>query len=342
MDVDSAADTARVRDAMLAADLAMLPEAVLRWRPVDDIRAARAKWIDQQLSWCGDRKVAANRATNFMVGAPRDFMNVVIDAAGARTLCGIRHYGGDVNRPFVDLVATTDANAWAGERLAETASAAMAAYPAFGPPMVRIPIAGTVAGKEAPPLPSGWSAEVDLALVGATMGEMLERAPAAELPPVTLRAATVDEAMEFEADSYDAFQDRNAALQRIIRPSGRDEIEACAKEGRVLHWFLEGEPNTPAGLLCVQRIDFQDFLWAGVDGYLVVEECVAGWAAGRRSAAAAQRKLARALVAEDAANGALPVFGTIMGENAPSLATARRAGRETIGAVWFLWRDSER
>ncbi len=328
-----AGDTARMRDAMLAADLAMLPEAVRRWRPMDDIRSARAKWIDEQLAWCDDRKVAVNRATNFMVGAPRDFLNVVIDVAGAQTLCGIRHYGGDGNRPFVDLVATTDADAWMGDRLGQTASAAMAAYPAFEPPMVRIPVAGSTP----PPLPAGWVAEVDQALVGATIDEMLERTPAAELPLVVLRGATVDDAMEFEADSYDAFQERNAALQRIIRPSGRDEIEACAADGRVLHWFLQDEPDTPAGLLCVQRIDFQ-----AMDGYLVVEECVAGWAAGRRSAAAAQRELARSLVADDGANASLPMFGTIMGENAPSLATARRAGRETIGAVCFLRHRSAR
>ncbi|MEQ8317537.1 MAG: hypothetical protein RIE77_03090 [Phycisphaerales bacterium] len=323
---------AHLRDAMLDADLAMLPDAVRRWRPMDELRAARATWIDQQLSWCNDRKVAVNRATNLLVGAPRDFLNVVIDAAGARTLCGIRHYGGDGNRPFVDLVATTDAHAWTGDRLAETATAAMAAYPAFEPPMVRIPVAGSTPL----PLPPGWVAEVDQALIGATIGEMLERAPATELPSVVLRDATVDDAMEFEADSYDAFQDRNAALQQVIRPSGRDEIEACANEGRVLHWFLRDEPGTPAGLLCIQRIDFH-----AMDGYLVVEECVAGWAAGRRSAAAAQRELARTLVADDGANASLPMFGTIMGENAPSLATARRSGREVIGAVWFVQRDAE-
>ncbi|MEO1278255.1 MAG: hypothetical protein AAFV77_04800 [Planctomycetota bacterium] len=316
-----------VRDAMLEADLAMLPEAVRGWRPMDEVRAARAKWIDEQLAWCEDRMVAVNRAASMMIGSPRDFLNVVIDAAGAQTLCGIRHYGGDGNRPFVDLVETTDAAAWSGDRLAEVASAAMAAYPAFGPPTVRIPVAGS----DAPPLPPGWTAEVDQALVGATLGEMVERPPEVELPAVSLRATTVDDALLFEADCYDAFQDRDAALHRDVRPSGRDEIDDCAKDGRVVLWFLEDEPEKPAGLQCVQRLDFQ-----AMDGWLVVEECVAGWAAGRRSAAAAQRELARVLVAEDAANAALPMFGTILGGNAPSLATARRAGREAIGAVWFV------
>lgn len=324
-----AASASSVRNAMLTADLAMLPDAVRRWRPMDELWAARATWIDQQLAWCEDRKVAVDRATSLMVGAPRDFLNVVVDVAGARTLGGIRHYGGDGSRPFVDLVATTRADAWIGDRLAETADAAMAAYPAFEPPMVRIPVAGT----DAPPLPSGWTAEVDQVIVGATIEEMLGRAPRAELPSVTLRTATVDDAMEFEADSYDAFQHRDPALQRNVRPSGRDEIEACAKDGRVLFWFLEDEPTKPAGLLCLQRTDFQ-----AMDGYLVVEECVAGWAAGRRSAAAAQRECARSLVADDPTNASLPMFGTIMGENAPSLTTAQRAGREAIGAVWFVHR----
>ncbi len=316
-----------MRDAMLEADLSMLPEAVRRWRPIDQIRAARAIWIDQQLAWCDDRTVAVNRAASMMVGAPRDFLNVIIDVADAKTLCGIRHYGGDGNRPFVDLVATTDAAAWSGERLAETAAAAMEAYPAFEPPMVRIP----VAGPDAPPLPNGWHAEVDQALVAATLGEMLDRTPEVDLPKVTLQPAEVEEALLFMADCYDAFQDRDAAMQQNVRPSGRDEIEDCAKGGRVLYLFLEDEPNTPAGLLCVQRLDFQ-----AMDGWLVVEECGAGWASGRRSAAAAQRTFAQTLVAEDQANASLPVFGTIMGENEPSLNTARRAGRGVIGVMWFV------
>lgn len=326
-----------VRDSMLEADLAMLPEAIRRWRPMDEVRARRAAWIDQQLAWCEDRKVAVSRASSLMVGAPRDFLNVVVDVAGATTLCGIRHYGGDGNRPFVDLVATTDAAAWTGDRLAGTASAAMAAYPAFGPPMVRVPVAGT----DAPPLPADWTAGVDQFLVAATLDEMVEREPEVALPAVTLRPASVDEALLFEADCYDAFADRAPSLQGGVRPSDRDELATCVKNGRVLSWFLEDEPRWPAGLLCVERLDFQDGSWAGIDGWLVVEECVAGWAAGRRSATAAQRELARTLVAEDAANAALHMYGTILGENAPSLATARRAGRETIGTAWFVRRIGE-
>ncbi|MFI4883250.1 MAG: hypothetical protein ACIAQU_11775 [Phycisphaerales bacterium JB064] len=316
---------------MLEADLAMLPEAVRRWRPLDEVRSARAAWIDGQLACCENRGIATNRAAMVMAGAPRDFQNVIVEVAGARTLCGIRHYGGDVNRPFVDLVATTDAGAWRGERLVETSAAACRAYPAFHVPMTRVPVAGS----EPPPLPPVEACDVraciDQALVGSTLGEMLARAPECELPGVSLRATSVDEAMAFEADSYDALAERALELSGSVRPSGLEEIEACAEAGRVVNWYLEDEPERPAGLLCVQRLDFQ-----AMDGFLVVEECVARWAAGRRSAAAAQRELARVLIAEDGANAALPMFGTILGQNVASLTTARRAGRERIGAVWFL------
>lgn len=316
---------------MLEVDLARLHVVVTGLLPHEAVRADRAGELETQLRYCDDRAVAAERAAKTPVGAPRDFLNVLLEVDGATTLAGIRHYGGHPGRPFVDLVATTEVAAWSGARLLRIAEAALRAYPTFAPDTVRL----ARPGLDAPDLPSpleGWRVEMDQALFAASLDAMLAHEPGVPLPHVTLKPAEVDAAMAFQAVAYDALASSSPALSSDVRPALRSALQACADEGHLVHWFLEDEA-APAGLLAVERTAYES-----LDGFLVVQECVAPWARGRRSATAAQRALARWLRDDDPTRGPLPMFGLILGSNRASRLTATRAGRRAIGASWFVRR----
>ncbi|MEO1009486.1 MAG: hypothetical protein AAFX79_13065 [Planctomycetota bacterium] len=324
---DVTSDSSKLRRRLLAADVSRLPPEMHAWRTAIEIETARAAVLDEQLDWCTNRIVAVERASHHRAGLPCDFQNRLVQIGDGVLLCGIRHEGMDPRLPFVEMIAWDDALLETGPALAAAAECGMHAFARFDPRRVRM----LRAGLDAPELARGWHAEIDQVLIAAPLGDVASEAAAVELAE-----ASIDDALEFQADCYDAFGDRDPSLCADVRPSDRAEFEDCARDGAVLFWRLPGQPSPPAGLLAVQRID-----WQGLDGWLVVEECVAGWAAGRGTAAAAQRALARRLVDRDAANAALPLFGTIAGRNTPSRRTAANAGRRELAAWWFVGREDD-
>lgn len=308
------------RHAMLESIAAQQFPAVATWRPAADVARDHAAYLDQQLGWCTDDAQAATRAAMIGTGVAADYSNRVLSVDGQRALVGIRHYGGNPRRPFVDLVA------WTGSQpppLAAVRTAACDAYAVFRPREIRIAVDGP------PPCPlpvAGLRVTGDIAAVAGTLDEMLAAPPPPGLERVAVEAADPAEAAAFMDQAYRDFLARAPELNEAVPASTPEALAECAADGHLLWWKVDGDR---AGLLALERSTG----WLALDGWLVEEEVVAAAWVGRGTAACAQRRVAERLVAE---GGTRTIFGTINLANPASRRTAARAGRREIATWWFI------
>lgn len=302
---------------MLARAFDAVPASVAAWRDAGSLRGDLERALDEELAACEDRRRATELHARLGVGTPADYLQRVIEAGGARVLCGVWFLGGDAARPFVDLLAWTAAGLDPGD----AAARAMEAFGVFDPRAARV----FAWGDAAPAVPGAWRAGLDQVVCAAPVSRLLEGPEPASLGRVRLEDASVDDALAFMDGAYAAFRERDPALGARVPAADRDQLAACVETGRLAWWTIDGERG---GLIGVARE--RAF---GLDGFLMMEEIVAPEYAGRGSAAAAQRRVAEFLA--DAHPGAV-LFGTIDGANAPSRRAAARAGRPEVGAWWFL------
>lgn len=272
-----------------------------------------ARWIDAWLAAetarIADPVYANAFAAHFdrFDAAPLDYARRMIDCGGRRVLAGVRFYGGDPNRAFVDLVAY-DGPADPTPLVASLAEA----FAPFGPQALR-----ALSAPEARPP----QARLDQALHGARLSSMPPPDPA-----TLLRAPRdLDEAEALVAVGYDAFWAAEPALAEEVRPATRADLAAAAAEDGL---FVIVDDGAPAGVISVLRGAV-----AMVEGYVIDEEIVLPDARGRGVAARAQRALAARLSTR--APEAL-LLGEIQRDNAASRKTALKAGRPPLIERVFL------
>lgn len=276
-----------------------------------------AQELDEQIQRITDRDFAAKFHGIIGLAAPDDYLARLIEVDGERLLCGIRFYGGDPSKPFVDVLGMTGD----GIDLSRAWEAATGAFSVFSPPRVR------VFGASRPVAREELTPTEDQVLAVARCADM-----AAHGGPerVQLVDADPDEAAEFVRAQYEALRARDPELGSRVFASERDELARCANDGRLAWWMIDGER---AGVIAAVRT--REF---GIDGYLMIEEVVAPAYAGRGSAAVAQRALAAEF--ERLEPGSV-LMGTIDASNTASRRTAQRAGRREIASWWFIARGSD-
>ena len=244
---------------------------------------------------------------------------------------GIRFYGHDIERPFVEVIAHDFAGSEGGatrsgpESLAKLADAVASEWSAFRPFHMRLRVP--------PNAPVPPSAHVDTHVFVARYENMA--------PPdrrVRLTAfVDPDEAMAMVRERFTAMEQHEPALRRNVSPIEPDYLTELHGENRV-HAIVptalrrsggEAEENhsAPAGLLAVAPggVDW-------IDGDEVMEEVIALEHAGHGYAASAQAAFAT-LPGNDPA--ALLV-GTIDALNVASRRTAERAGRTNVMDYLFV------
>ncbi len=296
---------------MLECLIERLPPELVEWRSASVVRAEFETTLNDHLARCTDLEAAKAQAEAIGLGEPRDHLQRIVPVDDARVLAGIRFFGGDPTKPFVDLEAWTDPPL----DLVRATDAAIEAFAVFNPTCSRVLCAGA-----APPCAR---ARADQAIAAAPLRVVAANAD----DRVTLIDADVEEAATFVASAYTAFKQRNPGLADLVFPSGTEELDACRSSGRLCWWLAEGER---VGLIAVERST-----WMGMDGWLMIEEVADPSSSVRSTAALAQKRLASELMPE------LPggtLFGTIDAANAASRRAAERAGRREIASWWFIER----
>lgn len=287
------------------------------------VRAGVDAWLDEQLGRCVDAAWAAGFHAAIGIGEPSAYLHRVIGVGGERVLCGIRFVGGDVERPFVEVLASTSAEAGRGVVSDEVLSAMVDAFASFGVATVRV----LSACADEPRLGAGWTARVDQLVYAGAVAGLVDADDGGVGGLVELEDAEEGEALGFVASAYGAFAARRPELAAAVPAIDAAGLASAAASGRVAWWCVEGDR---VGLIAVER-----GAWFGMAGWLVVEEVVSAAWSGRGTAWRAQRALARWIAARDP-SGVL--WGTIDGANRASLRAASRAGRGVVSSLWFVGR----
>ena len=266
-------------------------------------------WLAEQIA-CVRNPTFANRfRAHFGVfsAPPSAYAHRVFDVDGQETLGGIRFYGGDRTKPFVDVLA------WSGplapRKLGEAVRAEWAAFRPFALRLL-LPAEATVE-----------NAVLDQTLHAARVAHMAAPQGGAKLALVV----DIHHAAAFVAEHFATFAAQNPALASELHPASAEDLTDAQARGRVR--FIEADQKL-AGLIA-----FIPETLAFLPGWTVLEEIVAQQFRGRGLAAEAQRLLAQELAAQEPA--AL-MIGTIHRDNAASRKAAERAGRPAVFKYVFV------
>jgi hypothetical protein len=315
---------------------------------LDELVGLRLPWVSEPVrSWYAERELrgqlrtamrrVAERVGNAEFGAGfRDSLgaDLVPDALawanrrieladGGSAVTGIRFRGGDVRRPFVDVVATSAPATPDG--LAVVAAAVGPAYEAFGPLCLRV---------DAPDAPGlmaslvaddrfGPGCEVDLHVVAGQVRDLREHRRAASYPRVTLRRGEPGELARRVAEIYAELTGPEPDLGAWANPEDEESLADCANEDLLFEVLVD---EVPAGVVAAVRDDQH-----ALRGFSVQELCLDRVHRGRRFAPAVVQRL----VDELPARAGDVLWGTIHPANTPSLRSALSIGRRPIGG--FVW-----
>lgn len=270
---------------------------------------------------CQDMAFASGFARSCPVpGArPGDYLHRVVPMPGGHILAGIRFEAGDLERPFVEVLAW-DHDLLAPDGWPAAVRAVADEFALFSPRRLRVLLP---AGREPPVAPA---AEPDMLLVAGRLAELQEQpAPDSETADTGLvaeRATGLAFMREYE-QSMEAFRATAGALAQAVWPTSAEDFRRCISDGAVV---VMRQGGTWVGVAAAVR----DAEWL-LDGYLVMEELLDAPFRGRGLGRSLQRHLIHALPRSDA-----PLFGTIHHLNGASLATARRCGRVVVATYWFV------
>ncbi len=243
-----------------------------------------------------------------------DYKNRLLTVGGLELLTGTRFLGGDLTRPFVDVLYTSEPTL-TPQQVEEVQHAVRAEYAVFEPERTRF---------YCPSQGPRYSAEGDKRLLVAPLGVMVSKADAD--PRVTLRRA---ESLAFYpryTAVYDQLYAERPELREVVRVESEDDMQEYFGAGHLFEMFVG---DAWAGVAAV----FRD-VNAGVGGFCVGEVVLAGAFRGKGWGGAVQGALARGLLEGGASPGEL-LFGTVGEINVPARRAAERAGRVDVGGhVW--------
>jgi len=304
------------REAMLDWQVSCFHPMTISWNGRQSVRDGLATELDTQIARLTDHRFAEEFREAIGIGTGSDYLPRLIDIDQTTLLCGIRFYGGDKTRPFVDILASTaDFQDWS-----HATRLALQEFKRFSPRRVRL----LRTSAHEPEVGSGLNAVLDQ-VISAGLCQELSEGHCQSAYTLALEDAEPEAAFAFLTRQYEAFSSRNPELAARVFASDLDDLRSCGEGGRLAWWLVDGQR---AGLIAVCRD-----VSLGFDCYLMIEEVVAPEFAGRGSAAAAQRAMAAWCVERDPES---VLFGTIDGANIPSRRAAQRAGRHEVAAWWFL------
>lgn len=269
-------------------------------------------WLNQQLSRCTDPDFAALFADHIDLPGiyPADYLHKIIPTPSGALLGGIRFYGQDITKPFVELLAWTgpiDLPAWR--------AAITTAWAEFKPERFRV-----LATNQ----PDFAGAVLDQSIHVGRAGAMAQRATdnglALQSCPHPAEAAAQVAAW------YQAFAIDHPTLAAELHPADTAELTACQATGTLDFITIDG---AIAGLIATEPgpIDW-------LHGHVMIEEILAPAHRGRGIAAQTQRLLAARLATTHGSETL--ITGTIHRLNVASHRTATSAGRTALMDYRFL------
>ncbi|MGY5958943.1 N-acetyltransferase domain-containing protein [Kosakonia sp. BK9b] len=277
--------------------------------PQDILHSWLEKWISEQEKYCVD-STFSSRFPWKETGLPQAyFLQRKLNIDGQQFLTGPRYRGGDINSPFIDIVASDSSiNCSVLKSVCQE-------WAQLKPQYIRILTPGheKVHGITDQLIYAAW----------------LSGAAEYEDDTVTLRLAEYADFEWCRQALIDAYQHALLAIPALrgnLCSVDDEELSDHISEGDAHIVYEEG---IRVGLIICEKGDV-----AFLRGYRISEEVILPAFRGRSLASRAQRLLCHPLY--HASREPILVTGTILPENLPSIKTAEKAGRACILRYAFL------
>lgn len=305
---------------LLTHAIAHAPEEARKLVGVDTLRTHLGDALHKDLAWCDDMDFARGFAQHCPVQGvtPEAYLHRLIEVQGHTVLAGVRFKGGNLEHPFVDLLASTipDGDALFGTML----NAIMKEFAAFTPRHIRMLSGPTLAAHS---WRAQWAATIDQYIVA---GKVRDIAQSEVQGDVSLKEVErLDESLDFLQAGYAQAFEHDPGLDGVVFPASKQDFEACQDTGSLM-WIMRGEDQ--CGLLATY--EHSGSLCAGA---CIMEELVIPAHRGKSLASQGQSLLAEHIATHKP--DAL-LWGTIDASNKASLRAAQRAGRHPIAAWHWL------
>jgi len=287
---------------------------VRAWLSAETVKKNLLNEVDEDL----ERFRSGELAARFQHGCPvtgakaDDYKNRVLEVHGLTLLTGIRFLGLDMQKPFVDVLYSSEP-VLTPEQLSSIKEAIHKEFDIFQPKRIRF---------YAPSHLPRFSEGGDKRLLAAPLGVML-----AQPGPETLRRVSLERAtsLAFYADYeavYKELQAEHPELEEVVSLETREDMQGYLDDGYVFEIFVD---NLWAGITALE-----DDVQTGLSGLCVMEIALAKAFRAQGLGSAVQRHLASELVKSNVDKDTL-LFGTIGEVNVPARRTAERAGRVDLG-----------
>ncbi|WP_439288096.1 hypothetical protein [Microbacterium sp. A84] len=282
-------------------------------------------WLEPSLALVGDAEWGGQirDMVQLPVPDPLAWANRRVELAdGHWAIAGIRFRGRDVEKPFVDIIATSlppepSGLAALGEVLPQ--------FSAFSPLCLRVNLPDPELGLRALTASDvdAGRATPDLLIVGRPVAEMLEQPLASRYDDVSLVPCDAEEAEKRVAAIYDELRRARPQLDQWATPADADALEDAAEEGLLFEILVNG---TSAGVVAAERNDAY-----GLAGFCMQEIVLDSAHRGHRLGVATLQRLCR----EVPASADDVLWGHIHPDNFASLRNAQESGRKVVTAhVW--------
>lgn len=279
-----------------------------------------ARWLEPDLALVGNAAWGAQirDLVKLSVSDPLAWANRRIELSGENwAIAGIRFRGRDVEKPFVDIIATSLPPEAAGiEALVEV----LPHFQDFAPQCLRVNLPESTLSaaelSEAEDFHGG--AESDLLIVASPVDEMKSHPQALPFDATTLIPCSTHDAAQLTAEIYDELAVSRPRLREWATPADSQSLEEAFEQGLLFEIRVNGET---AGTVAAQRQDAYGFT-----GFCMQEIALNAAHRGQSIGVAALQHLVRAL---DAKPYDL-LWGHIHPSNIPSLRNAQSSGRKIL------------
>ena len=299
-------------------------DRIKEWSP--SVRTYLASWLEPGLALVDDDVWGTQYRdqVKLPVSDPLEWANRRIELSnGQWAIAGIRFRGRDIEKPFVDILATSvSSDPAAFDELTEV----LPHFKRFSPLSLRVSSPSpmqAIASISRPGVYDG-RADIDLLIVAGPVSELRKRADSNE-GGVVLRRSDPETAVRLVAEIYAELADSQPGISEWATPADLDTLSEAAEEGLLFDIVVDG---VNAGTIAAAREDAY-----GLHGYCMEEICIDARHRGRGLGTAALDLLSHELPVEA---GDEVLWGHIHPGNTPSLRNAQAIGREIVsGHLWL-------
>ena len=275
--------------------------------PAKDLNLGLGLFLQEQKNWCKDSDFSA-RFPFKETGLPQQFfLQKIIDVEGESYLTGPRYRGGDINRPFIELIACSSSL---------TAAAIREIFRVWHPLGASLLRVLRLADQHR-------TGRIDQLIYAKRIPAETTKNPSSKI----LEKASMshlDWCMNAMHSAYQETYKQLPQLTELLAPSEEEDVRDSIIDGNAFIIHCDGKA---AGLI-ICEYDQRAFL----SGHWISEEIVLPESRGKHIAASAQSELTRLL----GSGSESALLGTIDKSNIPSILAAERAGRSPILEYAFL------